>query len=326
MLKFRHKALSLKCLVLGSFLILSLRLFSLDCFAIVQKKSALIVAGIQINHRENTPTQVLRQPNGEIWVTSEALHAWRIRAPFESAPLAFEGNNYYSLNAIRDLTYEFNSDRQELTIQAQPKSFLLTHTEGTVELGLFTAAGVGTSTALARNLTTQAQAVRLESTWTYDRPEKLSSYRLGDCINKSGNWGRPTRFGGIQWATHFATQPGYITFPLYALRGEAALPSTVDIYVNNNLRTRQEVPTGPFEIVNVPMVTGQGEIQLVVRDYLGRETLITQPYYVSPTLLKKGLHDFSYELGSIRQNFALESASYGPTFASLTHRCCHLIA
>jgi outer membrane usher protein len=128
------------------------------------------------------------------------------------------------------------------------------------------------------------------------------------------------RFGGVQWATNFATQPGFVTFPLPSLAGEAVLPSTVDLYVNDALRLRREVPSGPFSIPDLPIVTGQGEARLVVRDLLGRERIITQPYYATPRLLQKGLHDYSYELGAARRNYGIASSDYGRGLVSGTHR------
>ncbi len=95
----------------------------------------------------------------------------------------------------------------------------------------------------------------------------------------------------------FPLQPGFVTFPLPGISGEAALPSTVDLYVDNALRMRRQVPSGPFSIQDLPVTTGQGDARLVIRDILGREQVITQPFYATSRLLKQGLHDYSYELG-----------------------------
>jgi outer membrane usher protein len=128
------------------------------------------------------------------------------------------------------------------------------------------------------------------------------------------------RFGGVQWATNFATQPALNTMPLPGLSGEAVLPSTVDLYVNDALRMRREVPAGPFSIQDLPVVTGAGEARMVVRDMLGRERVINQPFYASPRLLQQGLHDYSYELGFARENFGAASNDYGRFIAVGTHR------
>ena len=128
------------------------------------------------------------------------------------------------------------------------------------------------------------------------------------------------RLGGLQYATDFNTQPGFITFPMPQLAGEAALPSTVDIYVNDALRSRRDVLAGPFTIAELPVMTGMGEARVVVRDLLGREQTIRAPFYASPALLRPGLRDFSYEVGAIRSNYGLKSADYGELVAVGTER------
>ncbi|MGH8568673.1 MAG: fimbria/pilus outer membrane usher protein, partial [Gammaproteobacteria bacterium] len=92
------------------------------------------------------------------------------------------------------------------------------------------------------------------------------------------------------------------------------------LYVNDALRLRREVPAGPFEITGLPVITGAGDVRLVVTDLLGRERLITQPYYASPALLRAGLHDYSYEVGFTREDFGTASNDYGRVLAVATHR------
>jgi spore coat protein U-like protein len=126
--------------------------------------------------------------------------------------------------------------------------------------------------------------------------------------------------GISQYSTNFATQPGYITFPSIASAGQAALPSTVDVFVNNALVAQKTVPPGPFSITNIPTVNGSGNVQLVVRDLFGREQVISQPFYASVNLLKAGLDDFSYEAGVERNNFGTDSGDYGHAVATATYR------
>ena len=165
------------------------------------------------------------------------------------------------------------------------------------------------------------QSVRLDSTWTLDRPESLASLRVGDSITGASRWwGGAVRFGGVQWASNFATQPGLVTMPLPSIRGESALPSTLELYVNNALRSRQDVPEGPFTLRDVPIVSGEGQIRVVVRDLLGREQVISQSYYASPRLLRAGLHDYSIEAGAVRENFGLTSNDYGRPLVIGTER------
>lgn len=158
----------------------------------------------------------------------------------------------------------------------------------------------------------QSGTVRLESTWTWDRPESATSLRVGDSITGASRWwGGAVRFGGLQWGTNFSTQPGLVTMPLPSVAGESALPSTLELYVDGALRMRQDLPEGPFTLRDVPVTNGDGQIRVVVRDLLGREQVISQSYYASARMLRPGLHDYSFELGAVREDFGLSSNDYG---------------
>ena len=183
---------------------------------------------------------------------------------------------------------------------------------------MFSPYGVLIAGLLAQDNAGVKETVRLGTTWTSDFPAQLTTLRIGDATNVPGAWGRAVQFGGVQYGTNFATQPGYITFPSLAANGQAALPSTVDVFVNNALVAQRPVPPGPFSITNIPTVNGSGNVQLVVRDLFGREQVISQPFYASVNLLKEGLNDYSFETGFERQNFGVASSDYGPGFASAT--------
>ena len=60
------------------------------------------------------------------------------------------------------------------------------------------------------------------------------SYRAGDTISgRTLAWTRPIRLGGLQVQRNFALRPDLVTLPLPSYSGSAAVPSTVDVYVNN---------------------------------------------------------------------------------------------
>ncbi len=191
---------------------------------------------------------------------------------------------------------------------------------GQLEAGAFGRFGVVSSGLLVRGFGVEPNAVRLDSTWTVDLPERVRTLTIGDTIGTSGLWGRPLRFGGLRYGTNFATNPTFVTFPLPAMRGEAVLPSVTELYVDGVLRQSSKLPSGPFSISNVPVVTGRGEVRLVTRDLLGREQVITLPYYASSQLLRAGLVDDAFEVGWIRNNFGLRSNDYGRFVSTYQHR------
>lgn len=163
----------------------------------------------------------------------------------------------------------------------------------------------------------RSDRLRLESTYVLDQPQQLATVRVGDAITRPITaLGRAARFGGLQFGTNFGTQPGFVAAPLPMLSGQAALPATVDLYVNNVLQSSSNVPPGPFSVVAPPLVGGDGEVMLKVRDLSGREELISQRFYASGVLLAPGLTDYSVEAGRLRRNFGLRSGDYGDAFVS----------
>jgi outer membrane usher protein len=199
---------------------------------------------------------------------------------------------------------------------------------GTRDLGLLSEVGASgewgvlTTSSSVRNLAgyrldqEPRQWLRLETKLTRDFPERRTTLIVGDTTTKPGMWGREVYFGGVRYGTNFALTPGFVSQPLPVLSGISAAPSTVELYVNDVLRSVSKVPTGPFVIDNFPVVSGAGEARLVVRDLLGRDTVITQPFFVTNTMLAPGLDDWDVEAGRVRRNLGLANNDYGDAFAA----------
>ncbi|WP_238342612.1 fimbria/pilus outer membrane usher protein [Polaromonas vacuolata] len=189
------------------------------------------------------------------------------------------------------------------------------------ELGASGQWGLLTSSYVARNLVSQDPALsaswrRLETTYTRNFLDKTSTLRLGDSATRAGISGRSVYFGGVQFSRNFFLQPGFITQPVPIVSGLSAGSSTMELYINNALRQTSQVPAGPFSIDNFPSLTGSGEARVVIRDILGRETVITQSFFSHANLLEEKLNDWSFELGALRQNLGTNNADYGPKFIS----------
>lgn len=193
---------------------------------------------------------------------------------------------------------------------------------GTFELAGFNRLGLLTTTLLARdhNYNQSSSVVRLNSTLRYDDPSKLRTLTLGDTYSRSDDWGRSVLYGGIQWGTNFGTRPDYTTFPMPDIRGEAIVPSSVEIYANDRRQGQDQLDAGPFSVNNIPVMTGANDLRIVVRDVLGREQIIEQSFYASQQMLRTGLHDYNYEIGSIREDYSLHSNKYGRDFVTASHQ------
>ncbi len=176
---------------------------------------------------------------------------------------------------------------------------------------LFSPYGSLNSTAIVRAMAfDDASFLRLESSWSYADPDRIMVWRAGDTISGGLPWSRPIRLGGLQIQRRFSLRPDLVTMPLPTFSGSAAVPSTVDIYVNNIKSYSQDVSAGPFTINNLPVTTGAGLARIVVHDAAGRHTETEAPFYSSPKLLRKGIYDFSLEAGFPRQNYGTASNDY----------------
>lgn len=292
---------------------------------------------------------LLQDGEGHLLVPAAFMRDFNLRLGTSRAITA-DGSTHYDLDKIPGLSYIWDRAREELTIDAVAEAFLptrinigasqgqraarytpggylnydvsLTRGDGIssnqalIDVGLFRGEGLWTSSFNAGS----AGFTRLLSTYHTDRIEALKTLRVGDSFNSTGAWGRGVLYGGVQYGTNFAIRPDFITAAMPSVSGKALLPSTVDVYVNNVLRTSQSVNTGPFSIQNLPVITGAGEVQLVVKDLLGREQVITQPFFASPNLLREGLIEDAYEFGWQRQNYGVKSNDYSDPFATATYR------
>lgn len=179
------------------------------------------------------------------------------------------------------------------------------------EQRVFHGQGVLSNSGVATWSDAQDRYVRLDTDWTYTNAATLSSVQLGDAISGALNWSRAVRLGGLQYRRNFTVRPDLVTYPVPLLGASAAVPSAVDLYVNNVRQFSGEVPSGPFVLNNTPAVNGAGQAVIVVRDALGRDISTTIPLYIDTRLLAAGLTDFSVEAGFLREDYGLRSAAYG---------------
>ena len=153
-------------------------------------------------------------------------------------------------------------------------------------------------------------SVRLDTAWSYSSQSRQETYRLGDVITGGLRWTRPVRMGGGEVQRNFSVRPDLITAPLPSLTGSAAVPSTLDVYINGAKTYSQQVSPGPFSIDNMPVITNQGTARVVLTDTTGRQTESETPFYSSPDLLSPGLFDYSLDVGVARRSFGTQSFDY----------------
>lgn len=162
--------------------------------------------------------------------------------------------------------------------------------------------------------------VRLDSAYTFADVKTLRRYSVGDFINGGLSWSRPVHMEGLQIRSDFTMRPDLITFPLPAITGSATVPSTVDVLVNGNLVASNEVNPGPFQVTQLPVISGAGTITMTLTNAQGGQVTVTQPFYGGTTLLAKGLQTFAGQAGLVRRDWGIESNDYGKMAATAFYR------
>lgn len=318
-------------------------------------KRELLLATVTLNHKKLARVHRVYVNAKHVWVQEDELLAWGLKSlPLEAVPI--DDGRYYDISNIAGVDYTVDRYALELAVNLPTEQFknnrydrLITpmnaalrpkesgaylnydvfsqhqstwspsQLSGTSEANYFNHFGIGSYQMYFNNQSQANSLTRLMTTWTFDKPENIASWRFGDSITGSTNWSGAVRLGGLQYATNFNTQPELVTYPLPSFKGVAVVPSTVDVMVNNQLQSQYQVESGNYALNNIPVVTGAGTLSIVSRDLLGKEQMFVLPYYVSDKLLAPGLSDFSYELGAIRQNFTIDSNNYGALAAVGTH-------
>ncbi len=153
--------------------------------------------------------------------------------------------------------------------------------------------------------------LRYDTTWRYSDDESLLTYEAGDLVSGALPWSNSVRLGGVQLSRDFAVRPDLVTYPLPQFAGEAAVPSSVDLFINGFKSSSDNVQPGPYTLTNIPFINGAGEAVVVTTDALGRQVSTTVPFYVTSSLLQKGLSDFSVAAGTLRRDYAQQDFRYG---------------
>ena len=313
------------------------------------------VIDLRVNDQAVATTLIVRRDSdGTLLLRAADVASLRLRTPARGAVMV-NGERYYRMGAENAAVAIFDEATQSVQLTLPAKAFLANHLRapsadvpritssepggfinydvsveqarqgrqagGLFELGAVGGHGVAIGTLVARQEAAgDPSLVRLDTTWTLDFPDRIATLRVGDAISTPASWGRAVRFGGMQYGTNFSTQPTLVNTPLLAAQGEAVVPSTVDVFVNGRQIASESVQPGPFTIDHLPVLTGTGQLQVVVTDVLGREQIMVQPYYSGTALLRDGLNEFSFELGSVRQDYGSSSFDYGDLLGAATIR------
>lgn len=312
-----------------------------------------MLLAVELNGRSLDQLLEVTQRDGRLEAAAEDLRVVGLRVAADpAAPVA--------LDTLPGLRLRLDRLRQVLVVEAEaaalePRQLAASEpgalpvaaadTGAVLNYGLFGAAGRGSggsglfegrlyspygvlesSALVARGFgprggrTEEVQASRLDTVFSLAEPESTRRWRGGDVISGGLPWTRPYRLGGVQLASDFSIRPDLVTFPVPVLGGHVGVPSTVDLLINGVRQFSQPVEPGAFEVRRPPVVSGAGELSMVVRDATGRESVRNLSFYASNALLRPGLAAYSLEAGWVRAGYGLAGTAYREPAGSGTLR------
>jgi len=314
-----------------------------------------VVVAVTLNSEPKGDFFIFVTADGDYLVKPSDLEAMGIRGA-RGETLQVEGEAYLSLRSVRELDVRFDEMKLTLAIVSAPallekksvdllpqrrpnvlkprdNSAFLNYRlgyagsdSGTNAFNLSAELGMRLSDYLFLtdfshvDADSERRTVRLMSSLTRDWREDLQRLRLGDFFTSSGELGSTLNLGGVSFSKRYTIDPYLIKQPMAGLAGAVALPSEAEIYLDGiRVRTEKLAPGG-FQIQNLNYYGGARDIEIVIKDRFGREQRIAYRYYFADTLLREGLHEYSYDLGFLRQDFGMESNRYGELAASAFHR------
>jgi outer membrane usher protein len=162
--------------------------------------------------------------------------------------------------------------------------------------------------------------VRLLSSVEWDDRKSLRQGVLGDTYVTTDSLGGSVLIGGATLRRQFALDPYLVRIPRLGYQANIASPSTIDVYVNGNLVRRVPVSPGEVNLANIAPMTGAGSVRYVIHDAMGDSRSVSESYYAPTQVLARGVTEYTYSVGLVRNYLGTRSFSYGDPAAIGFHR------
>jgi outer membrane usher protein FimD/PapC len=325
-------------------------------FPALSRASETIIIEVVLNQVSQGDYFVILTDDGDLLLNINDLRSMGVTPPAGEI-IVIEGEEYLSLRSMEGTDFVFDENTLTLKIDLPAASFPsltidmavprpenvyyprdssgffnyglnyvgddssgLQLFEFTNEVGLRTGDLLFTSDSIYRKEQEEDRFLRLMSTLTLDRREDLRRIMAGDFLTFSGELGSRLSMGGLSFSKNFDIDPYFVFYPAIDFAGAVTTPSEVQVFVDGSLVRTERVPPGRFDIINLTRYEGPGVLELVINDAFGRSRRLRDPFYLTERLLKKGLHQYSYNAGFLREDYFEKSNNYGDLSFSGFHR------
>ena len=130
-----------------------------------------------------------------------------------------------------------------------------------------------------------------------DYPENMLRMTIGDLTFPTQGFQQSQSLGGIGITKNFDIQPHFLAHPIGSKEIFLEHPSTVEIWINNQLYKSLDLPAGRHDFQDLPAKAGINDFQFKVIDNVGRETVFAIPFIFARSLLAPGLSQYNHSLG-----------------------------
>jgi len=303
--------------------------------------------GLQVNQVAHPDVQVYLGGN-EIWVGVAELEATGVRG-FAGTRRDFNGAAFVELGSLApDIRATIDMGLVALLINADPR-FLpdtsidvvnprpadlqyLRNTSAALNYSVRYDSGAGASffgegnfsfgghSVLATfSVDSEGKFLRNTVNVTFDQPGALRRWVVGDVQGRGMLLGSAAFVGGLRVGREYSLDPYYFSYATPRFNGAVTTPSTVEVIVNGQPAQRFDIPPGNFQIGRLPVYSGLGNVEVVVRDVFGREQVFDARYYLSTRVLQRGERDYEYDAGWERTQTS-EGVEYGDPLATARDR------
>ena len=132
---------------------------------------------------------------------------------------------------------------------------------------------------------------------TYDKPEKLQRFVVGNVSTGSRNFQENLELIGIRGSKEFFMKPELQLRPRANQSFILETDSTVEVYINNSLRQRFYLAKGVYSLEDIGLSDGANNIRVRITDEFGKVTVKTSEQFYDSHLLKPGLSLYALSLG-----------------------------
>ena len=315
-----------------------------------------LLLGVTLNEEDKGSFFAYRTAEGDLLFSVEDLRAMGFRSlPVE--PREVGGQPHLSLRSLAGIAFDFDPDAVTARITAPPELLAVTvidfsarpgeeveypagssaflnygvaarggegYDAPDIEAGAEAAFRTGDwllfSDGIYRSTQEQDGFVRLQTRATWEDRAARERLTLGDQTLAAGElWSAPA-VGGISFARIHRIDPYLVSHPMFGLAGQTPIPAEVRIYLDGVPVRTEKISPGEFQVRDLDAYGGDRRVEVVVRDAFGRETRYERPFYFTDSVLRRGLHEFSYGLGWLREEYGEASSNYGRPALSAFHR------